>query len=130
MKKNLLFLAFACITLVMGCTNEVVSDIYLVTIDIQSPVEAAVVPLNQPMPVKVVFTRADNATIHHVNVYIVNTANQPIATLFEDHVHIPGEYTFETTYTPNQTGSFKLQAVSTDDAEESPNLRENSFQVQ
>ncbi|MBK8491385.1 MAG: hypothetical protein IPL49_10970 [Saprospirales bacterium] len=130
MKKNLLFLAFACITLVMGCTNEVVSDIYLVTIDIQSPVEAAVVPLNQPMPVKVVFTRADNATIHHVNVSHCKYSQSAHRHALRRSRAYPGRIHLRNHVHPNQTGSFKVQAVSTDDAEESPNLRENSFQVQ
>lgn len=126
--KKVLLLAFAIGMLGTACQKEEVA--YVVTIDIQSPSEGAVVAVDQPMNVKVVYTRADNADIHHVNVYVVNTAGQPIATLVEEHVHTPGEYVYETTYTPNQTGSFKLQAITTDDSEGSPNMKEAGFVVQ
>lgn len=132
--KNLLFICALLGLQAPGCKHE--DDHhgdgpYLVTIDIQHPQEGEVAPVDQPLPVKVVFTRSGEQTIHHVNIYVVDQSNVVVATLFEQHVHMPGEFIYESdAYTPTQAGAFKIQAVTTDDAEESPNLKEAGFTVQ
>ena len=132
--KNLLYIWGLLGLLVTSCKPEDdhhEDGPYLVTIDIQHPQSGEAAQVNQPLPVKVVFTRSGEQTIHHVNIYVVDQSNVVVATLFEQHVHVPGEYIYESgTYMPAEAGTFKIQAVTTDDAEESPNLKEVSFTVQ
>lgn len=104
---------------------------YLVAIDIQSPAEGSVAALGQPLSVKVVFSREAEKTIHNIYVYIFDEAGDLDTTLITQHVHVDGEYIFESSgYTPNVAGNFTIQAVTRDEAEESPNLKEANFTVQ
>lgn len=104
---------------------------YLVTIDIQSPSPGAIVPVGQPLPVKVVFNRPDDKLIHNIAIQVAGMNNQVLATIWAFHVHESGPYTFETdNYVPLEAGSFKLQAVTTDMAGESPNFKEVVFIVE
>lgn len=134
MKKLLLF-ALATSLFFLSCEKDEhqhdEEGPYLVTIEIQSPVPGAIVPAGQPLPVKVVFTRPDNKLIHNIAIQVADMNNQVVATIWAFHVHEPGTYTFETdNYVPQEAGSFKLQAVTTDMAGESPNLKEVSFFVE
>ena len=104
---------------------------YFVTIDIQSPEEGATVPVGEPLYVKVVFTRPDEQLIHNIRIDITDMNNNVVKKLFDFHVHEPGIYIYESqNYTPEQAGSFKVQAVTTDMEWESPNLKEAGFVVQ
>lgn len=104
---------------------------YLVTIDIQSPGPGAIVPVGQPLPVKVVFNRPDDQLIHNIVIQVADMNNQVVATIWAFHVHEPGTYIYESNnYAPQEAGSFKLQAVTTDMAGESPNLKEVVFNVE
>lgn len=104
---------------------------YLVTIDIQSPGPGAIAPLGQPLPVKVVFNRPDSKLIHNITIQVADMNNQVVAKIWEFHVHEAAPYTYETdNYVPQEAGSFKLQAVTTDMAGESPNLKEVTFLVE
>ena len=134
--KKLLFFAVLSVFLALGCGadddhNGHDGDSYLVNIEIQSPVLGAKVAVGAPMPVKVVFTREDDKTIHIVKIMVVDASNKPVATLFDQHVHLAGEYVYElASYAPAQAGSFKLQALSMNEAGEFPNLREVGFEVE
>jgi hypothetical protein len=134
MKKVLFFAAlFGFLALGCGADDDHGhdGDAYFVNIDIQIPAPGAKAAVGAPMPVKVVFTREDDKTIHIVKISVVDASNKPVATLFDQHVHMPGEYVFESaSYAPAQAGSFKLQAVSMNEAGEFPNLREAGFEVE
>lgn len=104
---------------------------YLVSIDIQSPAEGSVAALGQPLPVKVVFSREEDKTIHNVYIHVFDEFDNLVTTLIEQHVHVDGEYVFESSaFTPSWAGAYKIQVLTRDDAEESPNLKEVSFSVQ
>lgn len=132
--KNLLLFALATSLFFLSCEKDEHQHDgegpYLVSIDIQSPAPGAVAAVGQPLPVKVVFNRPDSELIHNVAIQVADMSNQVVATIWAFHVHEPGPYTYESDhYVPQDTGFFKLQAVTTDMAGESPNLKEAIFEV-
>lgn len=133
--KNLFLFALALSLFSQSCQkdddHDHVDGPYFVTIDIQRPAPGTIAAIDQALPVKVIFTRADNQLIHNITIQVADMNNQVIAKIWEFHVHEPGSYTFESdNYVPAEAGSFKLQAITTDMEGGSANLKEVGFVVE
>jgi hypothetical protein len=87
---------------------------YHVTVDIQDPVENTTLNVNHDLAVNVVFTHDHGGTIHHVNIVILDAAENVVATLDDGHKHADGTYTYENAhaYTATATGTFKIVATT------------------
>jgi hypothetical protein len=100
-----------------------------VDIEIVSPATGVSWTANLPIPIQVKYERADNQTIHHVKVLVLNNLGATVATLDSGHKHVDGEYSFSGSYTPTAAGTYTLSASSTDDAEKQENKLERQFTV-
>jgi hypothetical protein len=135
MKKLILFSLLLSL-FAWGCAKDDEHDHgdegpYFVTIEIQNPEEGATFPVDQPVWVKVVFDREEDALIHNVLIQVTDPANTVVEKLFEFHIHESGPYTWESdNFVPTAPGAYKLQAITTDMAGESPNLKEVAFVVE
>lgn len=129
MKK--IFLSLILISLfITSCHKHDEDTAYVVNIAINKPTANQVVAKNTAMPIDVVITRDNNAVIHNVKVEITDAAGTSIETLLEKHYHVSGTATYTDSYTPKNTGNFKLKVTSTTDTETpQPNVKEVAFSV-
>jgi hypothetical protein len=103
---------------------------YVVNIAINKPTANQSVVKNTVLPIEVVVTRENNATIHNIKVEIVDANGATVETLIEKHYHASGSATYtEGAYKPQTAGSFKLRVTSTNDSKLEPNTKEVSFSV-
>jgi hypothetical protein len=134
MKINALILGFTfCLSLVFvaACHNHdaELPGAYVVNIAIGKPVADQTVAKNTTMPIEVVITRDNNATIHNAKFEVVDSVGVS-EILFEKHYHADGKVTYsENAYKPSKSGTFKLKVTVTDDAKAQPNTKEVSFKV-
>ena len=115
--KNYLLLFILLGTVLMGCKDDdpvVETDPYQISMVVEKPVADAVVNVNEPMDVKVNFTRGAEEVIHHVKIFVLDSSDNVVDTLLEEHAHVAASYTYEGTYTPTATGAFKLKVASHD----------------
>lgn len=131
MKPLFFFLTLGLFSLI-GCDHDHGDDgIYEVEINIVSPADGAKFLVNEAVPVKVHFTRADNKTIHHVYIDIVDDSGNSVKSLDGGHKHVSGEYEFESnTFVPTTTGAYKVFVRTTDDEEKQENKAERTFIVE
>ena len=110
--------------------DEVTTDTYVVAIEILHPDESAVLPLNQAADIHVKFIRANNGTIHNLQLEILDNADNVVETLHHEHSHQAGEVEVLEAYTPTVAGAYKIKAESTDDDGLNPNTKISTFTAQ
>ena len=105
---------------------------YAVDITIEAPTANAVVNVNEAMAVKVNFARGEEEVIHHVKIFVLDADGNTVETLLESHAHTAGNYGYDnaSAYTPTETGTFKIKAVSHDMEGEHADPLEVTFTVQ
>jgi biopolymer transport protein ExbD len=116
--------------LLVACHKHNETAAYTVNISINKPTAGQVATRNQALPIEVVVTRDNNATIHNLKVEILDASDKLIETLHEKHHHTSGKVTYtEGGYIPKTAGSFKLKATSTSDDKLQSNTKEQNFTV-
>ena len=128
--KNIVLLL--CVFSFLGCHKHgEETGAYVVNITINKPIANQVVSKNTTLPINVFITRDNNAVIHNVKIEITDAMGATIETLINKHYHESGKVTFNDTYTPKNTGNFKLKVTSTADIgeEPQPNISEVAFIV-
>ncbi|RMF22718.1 MAG: hypothetical protein D6765_13995 [Bacteroidetes bacterium] len=102
---------------------------YHVHIHIHAPQDGATVTKGQEMEVEVEFEREADQTIHNVKIEILDASGNVYETLHNRHEHVLGMFQYQSTYTPQETGTFTLRAESTSDAGDQPNEASVTFTV-
>ncbi|MEO0776762.1 MAG: hypothetical protein AAFW73_25630 [Bacteroidota bacterium] len=108
-------------------------DDYKVTVDIVSPAENVVMAASAAMEVEITFTHeTPGEVIHNIRVDVIDASDNVVATLFDDHVHTDQPYTFRKSdaLAPDQAGTYRLRAMTTDMTDENMNMMMRAFTVQ
>jgi hypothetical protein len=131
MKKLLFSITFWGIFLSSCHKHDDETTAYVVNITINKPTANQVVAKNTAMPIDITITRANNEVIHNVKIEITDAAGTSLETLLTKHYHVSGTAIYSDTYTPKNTGNFKLKVTSTSDTDgqPQPNIKEVAFSV-
>lgn len=105
---------------------------YHVNIEIEAPIANATVNVNEAMPVIVKFSRGAEEIIHHILIEILDSNNNVVKTIAQEHVHVAGNYTFSngSAWTPTTAGSYIIKVGSHDMEDHATDPVEANFTVQ